>query len=62
MQVLIGAPGHETPVTMTRVTANGYGDKVGESSDTIATRVSNPKPADRRTPTIQANGRRTREP
>lgn len=47
MQVLIGAPGHETPVTMTRVTANGYGDKVGESSDTIATRVSNPKPADR---------------
>lgn len=47
MQVLIGAPGHETPVTMTRVTANGYGDKVGESSDTIATRVSNPKTADR---------------
>ena len=47
MQVLIGAPGHETPVTMTRVTANGYGDKVGESSDTIATKVSNPKPADR---------------
>lgn len=47
MQVLVGAPGHETPVTMTRVTANGYGDKVGESSDTIATRVSNPKPADR---------------
>ena len=47
MQVLIGAPGHETPVTMTRVTSNGYGDKVGESSDTIATRVSNPKPADR---------------
>lgn len=47
MQVLIGAPGHETPVTMTRVTANGHGDKVGESSDTIATRVSNPKPADR---------------
>lgn len=47
MQVLIGVPGHETPVTMTRVTANGYGDKVGESSDTIATRVSNPKPADR---------------
>ena len=47
MQVLIGAPGHETPVTMTRMTANGYGDKVGESSDTIATRVSNPKPADR---------------
>lgn len=47
MQVLIGAPGHETPVTMTRVTANGHGDKVGESSDTIATRVSNPKPANR---------------
>ncbi|MEQ3004928.1 InlB B-repeat-containing protein [Bifidobacterium longum] len=47
MQVVIGAPGHETPVTMTRVTANGHGDKVGESSDTIATRVSNPKPADR---------------
>ena len=47
MQVLIGAPGHEIPVTMTRVTANGYGDKVGESSDTIVTRVSNPKPADR---------------
>lgn len=47
MQVLVGAPGREKPVTMTRVTANGYGDKVGESSDTIATRVSNPKPADR---------------
>lgn len=41
MQVLIGAPGHEQPVTMTRETSNGNGDKVGESSDVIATRVSN---------------------
>lgn len=45
MQVLIGAPGHETPVTMTRMTGNGHGDKVGEESDTIATKVSNAKPA-----------------
>lgn len=43
MQVLIGAPGHETPVTMTRMTGNGHGDKVGEESDTIATKVSNAK-------------------
>ena len=41
IQVLIGAPGHETPVTMTRMTGNGHGDKVGEESDTIATKVSN---------------------
>lgn len=37
MQVLIGPPGHETPVRMTRVKSNGYGDKVGETSDVIAT-------------------------
>lgn len=41
MQVLIGAPGHETPIKLTRVTGNGNGDKTGETGDVIATRVSN---------------------
>ena len=37
MQVLIGPPGHEEPVEMTRTKSNGYGDKVGETSTTIST-------------------------
>ena len=41
MQVLIGAPGHETPVEMTRTTVNGHGDKLNEKSTTIATKVGN---------------------
>lgn len=41
MQVMIGAPGHETPVEMTRTTVNGHGDKLNEKSTTIATKVTN---------------------
>lgn len=41
MQVLIGAPGHETPVEMTRTTVNGHGDKLNGKSTTIATKVTN---------------------
>lgn len=41
MQVLFGAPGHETPVEMTRTTVNGHGDKLNEKSTTIATKVTN---------------------
>ena len=41
MQVLIGAPGHETPVEMTRTTVNGHGDKLNEKSTVIATKVTN---------------------
>lgn len=41
MQVLIGAPGHETPVEMTRTTVNGHGDTLNEKSTTIATKVTN---------------------
>lgn len=41
MQVLIGAPGHETPVEMTRTSVNGHGDKLNEKSTTIATKVTN---------------------
>ena len=41
MQVLIGTPGHETPVEMTRTTVNGHGDKLNEKSTTIATKVTN---------------------
>ena len=41
MQVLIGAPGHEQAVEMTRTTVNGHGDKLGEKSTTIATKVTN---------------------
>lgn len=41
MQVLIGAPGHETPVEMTRTTVNGHGDKLNKKSTTIATKVTN---------------------
>lgn len=42
MQVLVGSDAdHATPVEMTRVTSNGHGDKTGEKSTTIATKVSN---------------------
>ena len=41
MQVIIGAPGHEQPVEMTRTTVNGHGDKLNERSTTIATKVGN---------------------
>lgn len=41
MQVMIGAPGHETPVEMTRTSVNGHGDKLNEKSTTIATKVTN---------------------
>lgn len=41
MQVMIGAPGHETPVEMTRTTVNGHGDKLNEKSTVIATKVTN---------------------
>lgn len=41
MQVLIGTPGHEQPVEMTRTTVNGHGDKLNEKSTTIATKVTN---------------------
>lgn len=41
MQVMIGTPGHETPVEMTRTTVNGHGDKLNEKSTTIATKVTN---------------------
>lgn len=42
MQVMVGAPGHETPVEMTRTSSNKYGDKIGEKSTTIATHSTNP--------------------
>lgn len=41
MQVLIGTPGHEQPVEMTRTSVNGHGDKLNEKSTTIATKVTN---------------------
>ena len=41
MQVMIGTPGHEQPVEMTRTTVNGHGDKLYEKSTTIATKVTN---------------------
>lgn len=41
MQVMIGAPGHEQPVEMTRTGVNGHGDKLNEKSTTIATKVTN---------------------
>lgn len=43
MQVMIGTPGHEQPVEMTRTTVNGHGDKLNEKSTTIATKVTNSK-------------------
>ena len=47
MQVMIGAPGHEQPVEMTRTSVNGDGDKLNEKSTTIATKVSNTGENDR---------------
>lgn len=41
MQVMIGTPGHEQPVEMTRTSVNGHGDKLNEKSTVIATRVTN---------------------
>ena len=41
MQVMIGAPGHEQPVEMTRTSVNVHGDKLNEKSTTIATKVTN---------------------
>lgn len=41
MQVMIGTPGHETPVEMTRTSVNGHGDKLNEKSTVIATKVTN---------------------
>lgn len=47
MQVLVGSDmDHATPVEMTRVTSNGYGDKVGGKSTIITTKVSNTDPRD----------------
>ncbi len=47
MQVLVGSDtDHATLVEMTRVTSNGHGDKVGEKSTTIGTKVSNTDPRD----------------
>lgn len=47
MQVMIGAPGHEQPVEMTRTSVNGNGDRLNEKSTTIATKVSNTGEVDR---------------
>lgn len=41
MQVMIGTPGHEQPVEMTRTSVNGHGDKLNEKSAVIATKVTN---------------------
>lgn len=41
MQVMVGAPGHEQAVEMTRTSVNGNGDTLNEKSTTIATKVSN---------------------
>lgn len=41
MQVMIGTPGHEQTVEMTRTSVNGHGDKLNEKSTTIATKVTN---------------------
>lgn len=47
MQVMIGAPGHEQAVEMTRTGVNGNGDKLNEKSNIIATKVSNTGENDR---------------
>lgn len=41
MQVMVGAPGHEQAVEMTRTSVNGNGDTLNEKSTTIATKVTN---------------------
>ena len=47
MQVMVGTPGHEQAVEMTRTSVNGNGDTLNEKSTTIATKVSNTGEADR---------------
>lgn len=47
MQVMVGAPGHEQVVEMTRTSVNGNGDTLNEKSITIATKVSNTGETDR---------------
>ena len=47
MQVMVGAPGHEQAVEMTRTSVNGNGDTLNEKSTTIATKVSNTGETDR---------------
>lgn len=47
MQVMVGAPGHEQAVEMTRTSVNGNGDTLNEKSTTIATKVSNTGVSDR---------------
>lgn len=47
MQVLIGPPGAEKPIPMTRTVSNGHGDRVGETSLIIATMVTNDNNADK---------------
>lgn len=47
MQVMVGAPGHEQAVEMTRTSVNGNGDTLNEKSTTIATKVSNTGESDR---------------
>ena len=47
MQVMVGTPGHEQAVEMTRTSVNGNGDALNEKSTTIATKVSNTGEADR---------------
>ena len=41
MQVMVGTPGHEQAVEMTRTSVNGNGDKLNEKSTVIATKVTN---------------------
>lgn len=41
MQVMVGAPGKEKAVTMTRTGGNTAGDRVGERSDVVSTRATN---------------------
>lgn len=47
MQVMVGAPGHEQAVEMTRTSVNGNGDTLNEKSTTIATKASNTGETDR---------------
>ena len=44
--VMIAADGTRTVVPMTRTVSNGHGDKVGEKSEVIATKVTNTDPRD----------------
>lgn len=41
LQVLIGPAGREQPVRMTRIASNRAGDRIGETSTTVATRATN---------------------